>query len=1229
MSRVKLGLIVVGILALVAVVLVVGPLISINGTSPLSSLPVRTLVAMAIPLSYLVTIQIRQMMEERVNDAVTEAIGGGGVGRRARGGEPVGAVADEGGAAATEEVQTVNRQFKEALTLLKKRRLGGKAGRRWLYQLPWYVMIGPPGAGKTTAIANSGLTFPLADRMGRKALPGVAGTRNCDWWFTDDAVIIDTAGRYTTHDSNEAQDSKAWLGFLGLLKRYRRRQPLNGVMVTIGISDIISSDESSRLAHAASVRRRLGELYSELGMRLPVYVMFSKVDLIAGFAEYFDDMGREGREAVWGTTFELDQTQTGSGDIQAYAKLFDDLIGRLDERLLDRVQHEADPQRRALIFGFPQQMASLKELLQQFLHEVFDPNSFDEPVFLRGIYFVSGTQTGTPLDRMMVAMARTFAIQQPAMPAFSGNKRSFFLTRLLREVIFAEAGLANRDPKAQLRMRRRRMIFASALGIIVLLGCGWLFTSYFRNAALVRHVDAEVSAYETAVEPLNLERVSDSDLRPIVPPLNRLRTLDAEVEQGANGWFRLRALDQRQKLAAQTGQAYDRALSKLLVPRLTLLLEQQINARRNEPNYLYPALKAYLMIGRNGPIDASFLSRWLQLEVASLYGGENDAELRTDLDSHIQALVHANFDAVALDGDLIARTRDTLKRTSLAERVISSIMDSQAARDLPPWRLADHVGPSGPLVMSRRSGGSLQDGIPGAYTREGFEQVVQPALPAAARSIMRESWVINGDVAKEAPAADAVQRLEQEALGLYLQEFGLRWDSLLGDVAIKQATSLDDSLRTLNILSAPTSPIRLLVASAAKDTTLTPPPPSAGNSGGGGGNGGGSSGGGSSAARPAAGSGGSGSAAAPASSSSSAPAADAAPAGADRLAQYFPTATAAAGSVAAAAQSYSQSHFSALHGLVDVPDNSQAGATPPIDQAISNLGQLYRSLNQLKVNPLQQQDQRAAANAQIESGAAALPPPIKDWILGISKDSANLSDDETLKRLNAAWQAEVGRDCVQATRSLYPFAGAGAPDMPLGDFGRLFGRGGDIDSFVDGKLRPYITTTGRQWRWRPASQGGISGSQASLDQFQRAAMIRDEMFQGGGGLPSLNAQIAVSGADSGTQRVQVDIGGQLIDWQAGTGSSRRISWPVEGDTGRASITLSGDGAATTVIIEDGPWALFRLLGRARIETTTIPGLLQARFSAEGHEVRLRIQGDSSQSPLDGKLLSAFRCPQSL
>ena len=129
--------------------------------------------------------------------------------------------------------------MRDALATL--RRAKGKGGDV-LYDLPWYVIIGPPGAGKTTALINSGLKFPLARGGTPEAVAGVGGTRYCDWWFTEEAVLIDTAGRYTTQDSDPKGDRKSWLSFLDLLKKNRPKQPINGVLVAISVEDLLTGD---------------------------------------------------------------------------------------------------------------------------------------------------------------------------------------------------------------------------------------------------------------------------------------------------------------------------------------------------------------------------------------------------------------------------------------------------------------------------------------------------------------------------------------------------------------------------------------------------------------------------------------------------------------------------------------------------------------------------------------------------------------------------------------------------------------------------------------------------------------------------------------------------------------------------------------------------------------------------------------------------------------------------
>jgi type VI secretion system protein ImpL len=326
------------------------------------------------------------------------------------------------------ELETLRARFEDAIAHLKDKNIE---------DLPWYVMIGAPGSGKTTALLNSGLRFPLMTKGGTTQVSGVGGTRNCDWWFTDEAVLLDTAGRYTSQDSNTRADAAAWHGFLALLKQARPDHPLNGILVSVSASDLMLWTKLERTKFAAHVRMRISEIYAALGARLPVYMLVTKCDLIAGFNEFFGDLSQDARGQVWGTTFPTDVDPAFMG--APYAKEFEALEERLGAEMLARIHEEKDLQRRASIYRFPQQFHALGPLLAEYLVQSFSTQVDGKPLLLRGVYFTSGTQEGNPIDRVLGALASTFKLERGSPVVDGSTGKSFFVTRLLREVVFPEA----------------------------------------------------------------------------------------------------------------------------------------------------------------------------------------------------------------------------------------------------------------------------------------------------------------------------------------------------------------------------------------------------------------------------------------------------------------------------------------------------------------------------------------------------------------------------------------------------------------------------------------------------------------------------------------------------------------------------------------------------------------------------------------------------------------------
>jgi type VI secretion system protein ImpL len=129
---------------------------------------------------------------------------------------------------------------------------------------------------------------------------------------TDEAILLDTAGRYTTQDSDARADAAGWNTFLQLLCKYRGRQPINGVIVAISAIDLLPAGEQELQRHAVAIRERLEELRRNVRIDVPVYFLLTKCDLIAGFSEFFDELGQDARAQVWGATFPIELSESSS-----------------------------------------------------------------------------------------------------------------------------------------------------------------------------------------------------------------------------------------------------------------------------------------------------------------------------------------------------------------------------------------------------------------------------------------------------------------------------------------------------------------------------------------------------------------------------------------------------------------------------------------------------------------------------------------------------------------------------------------------------------------------------------------------------------------------------------------------------------------------------------------------------------------------------------------------------
>ncbi|MEE3500630.1 type VI secretion system membrane subunit TssM [Acidiphilium acidophilum] len=1094
----------------------------------------------------------------------------------------------EAGARA-EEVAALTAKLKKALAILARAR----GTRGYLYEQPWYIIIGPPGAGKTTALLNAGLNFPLAAELGQGAVAGVGGTRYCDWWFTDHAVMIDTAGRYTTQDSAASVDQAGWHGFLDLLKRTRPRQPLNGVIVAIALSDIAGADDAARLGHARAIRARIKEITNRLGVTVPVYALFTKSDLIAGFTEFFDDLDTTGRAQVWGATFANERGPGGA--VGEFAPEFTSLIARLEDRTIDRLAAERSPDRRAMIEGFPLQVASLQAPLTAFLTEAFGGSTLDPAPWLRGVYFCSGTQEGTPIDRLTGVLARSFGIDQRRAPSLQPQAgRSYFLGGLLRNVIFGEAMLgASHRGLAQRRIAARIGGFAAvAIAFVALLAA--LLISHSNNATAIAEARAHLAAEQKIAAQLKLDPVASANLPSILPLLDRARALAAN--QPVAGYHGI-GLDQAASIHAATRAVYRNTLDFALLPRLILQLEAEMRGGLDRPDYLYQATRVYLMLGNQGPLDATLVEAWMKLDWQRLYPGIGQADLRASLMDNLVTLLAHPLPDVPLDGGLVATARATFSRVPIAARIYSRIRDSEAAARVPEWTPAEALGAAGTPLFVNATGQPLTAGIPGFFTKRGFYTVLLPALSHASQEVARESWVL-GRSAQVDPNSPQMQSLETDVIKLYEADYAKHWQAMIDDINLAPLGSAGQAVQALYVLGSPQSPMKTLLTSMARQLTLTEAP-----------------------RLPKGAAGAAGAAA------SRAPHAAALSAAAARLKNLIGPGTADA--AAPKPGTAIDQEFAPLRTYVG---NGAVGA--PISLTLQLIDQVQQQLASLAATAPGSAVPAAPASggdsaALLAGEAQHDPQPVRRWLGGITATADNLRGGSAAASASAAFNAPGGAAqlCQKAVAGHYPFDPQASAGIPLADFAHLFAPGGAMDNFFNTQVRPFVNMTGGVWRVQPVNGVTPPVSQGAVAEFQRAQIIQ-QMFFVGSASPSVQFTITPVSLGAGAAQVTLQLGGVTIDYAHGPTVPTAVTWPgADGmQTARLIITPATAGALPVTYQASGPWAVFRLFDQGQLTEDGASARYTLQFGSGSDAASFTLEAGSIFNPFAPGALSSFRCP---
>jgi type VI secretion system protein ImpL len=1107
------------------------------------------------------------------------------------------------------EIQALQEKMKESISALKSSDLGIKhRGSAALYALPWFMIIGPSAAGKSTLLRNSGLHFPYSQH-GDQHVQGFGGTRNCDWWFSDEAVILDTAGRYTT----EAEDHPEWMAFLRMLRKFRARRPINGVIVAVSTPEILTADANGLERHVKIIRERINELVTTLKLVFPVYLVFTKVDLIKGFSAYFEDLSPNDREQVWGFFLEPEDKER---DLAAqFDQYMDGLQSRLESQRLHKLSLQRRLDRKADVFDFPNQLSTARERLRDFVTLLFKPNPYQEMPEFSGVYLTSGTQEGKPLERVIGSLSDAFGYSdvEPAT-----ESRAYFIKDLFSRVIFPNREAVARTRKLLWGHRIGKGVMAVA-GVTAVTLAGFLLAgSYTANALLLHQGQVVIDHLDRATAQQGM-RPAEAGEAMRAAMLHYDRLLDYEV----NRPLRLRAGTYRAgRHVEPLGEAMIHAMHRSFYHEALHLLEHrlnQISARWSEADETtrdslrlryYETLKLYLMLSDRSRMDATELAAEVPILWRSAgFGAESDKprvkdgdtseptaqdsqEERQLLAMYLERLgdEQSGLMLASRDQSLVAMARTHLSTDPSADYLYAQVLRKGRAR-YAVVPLSQVVGRRGAHLISSSAT------VHGLYTHGAWQEFVSVEIDELVTAATLGDWVIDGDAGGQdvqpAAAEELARELTRQMRRFYFDEYRETWTDFIAGLSVGRLSGLNTAVDDLMILSDVQGPLGQVSRWIAQNLYVQEPM------------------------------------------------------GAQAVSAEL---TAAGGRAEPAVVPELDRPLQDLR-RVFMPMEEQP-VSERISQYLALISGVQAELQALAAASDPARDARLYSAALL-SGRALDTELYKSWVTvsslfsGIDAGTRRMIEPlfrstireawrtvmvEASRDIEREWQSVVTRPFQRRLADRFPFNPRGE-DAALVDVVDFFHPDqGVLWRFAGDNLSAFMHEQRGRWRSREWIGIGPSFSPQFMNGLQRARSVTASLFAGSGRDPAVTFHLYPI-PTPGMSEVVFESNGQSYRYRNEPQEWRRFVWP--GDTGTFGARVRGldnTGRHSAERQEEGVWGLFRLLSEANLQN--LSGDIYATewrlqdSAGNRHEIRFRLRADRQQNFIQERLFADFSLPSS-
>lgn len=1041
------------------------------------------------------------------------------------------------------------------------------------YVLPWYLVLGVQGSGKRTLLKEGGNFVELYQTD--EDADSVHFTL-----FSNEQAVVLCLHNVLIEQKLEVEGkpdlySKLWANLLRWVQEERTRQPLNGLILTLDFQQILVADKAQKEIYLTQLHQRLNEVLEMAQSELPIYLIFTKIDTLYGFADIYQHLSPLERESVLGVTFKA----KGQDWKREFADFWINWLEQMNKRLPDLL-FKIEPNKREPIFSYVRQMATAQEVLLPFLEQLIT-NSGKSFHFFKGIYLTSSTQSGKIDDIFVQSASEQYHLGRQTYPIWSSkHQQPYFSYQLFNDVLFSFPNLASESREWQKAYSKRIKQFSVAMVVLSLglVGCWHYF--YDKNHKAGINVLAQVNTFKEIKFSGQNDNYGDKQL-PILNPI-REATLSYGDYPNKAGFLRDMGLYQGNFIGPYVQETYLKLLYLNYLPAIMNGLLIQLNNAPSESEEKLEILRVIRMLDDKTGRDDHFVKEFMKKYWSDAFKGQK--KLQDNLMLHLDyALQNTDWFDGRIQGNealieaykpyelSVKNAQAELSKSSIYDRVYQNLK-IKANSVLPaPLDYRDEIGAGFDDVYIATNEDFLK--IPRFFTEMGLKNYFIKQNEHLVELIAMDNWVLNLKENLEYSDADR-EKMRERITEQYINDYISTWSSALHNLEIKPFESLPDSIKAIEKITGGEQTLKRALWVLSENTQPPKLPEVDGKA--------------------------------------------------------LQTATSQLDyQVMSQIDHRFEEEKSVLHNADDKNGSLQA-----IYQKLSDLHRYLLSIQNapdmgkaaLKAVQYRLDQKSTDPFLEVQQLAKTMPQPVARWLEQIVDYSWHSVLKSAIVALEVEWNDKVVKQYKTYLKGRYPFASNASQEVPLSEFSRFFAPGGTLDSFYQTNLKPFVENDLSQLN----DENIILIRQDVLEQLELAQRIRETFFTNDNGI-GMQYAIEPLSISANSRRSVLNLDGQLVDYAHGLKKQTNIVWPNSMNSGiesKLTLVSTNNGQSPRSIVFKGPWAQIKLLTSGKISNMK-NNSFDIRYDINGGYATYRVYTDEVDNPFSWDMFRQFNLSETL